>query len=116
MMKKFVGGRIFKTGLSVLVTAIILETLNWPAMFAVSPPLSPLSLLLRIPLRKLLFVSGISHWCCICGYLYILFWGQSHFLYLGFPFHNYFLYQTEITRWSACRHFNRCCDDHNRTR
>jgi len=34
-MKNVIGGRIFKTGLSVLVTAIICELLNWPAMFAV---------------------------------------------------------------------------------
>jgi uncharacterized membrane protein YgaE (UPF0421/DUF939 family) len=34
-MKKFVGGRIFKTGLAVLATTIICEILNWPAMFAV---------------------------------------------------------------------------------
>lgn len=35
MMKRFVGGRILKTALSVLVTAIICELLDWPAMFAV---------------------------------------------------------------------------------
>lgn len=34
-MRKFVGGRIFKTGLAVLITAAICELLDWPAMFAV---------------------------------------------------------------------------------
>lgn len=34
-LKCFIGGRIFKTGIAVFLTALICELLNWPAMFAV---------------------------------------------------------------------------------
>lgn len=55
IMKKFVGGRIFKTGLAVFITAVICEILNWPAMFAVITAIVTIEPTAAIRLRKLLF-------------------------------------------------------------
>ena len=104
-MKKFVGGRIFKTGLAVLATTIICEILNWPAMFAVITAIVTIEPTAADSIKKAFIRFPASAIGAAFAVIFTFFFGDSPISYtLVSPLHDYGLYQTLNYTMVDCRH------------